>query len=82
MSNPTDGERLARIETTLGSHTKALTRIERKIDGSNGGIGHSTRIDRLEQTEKRRTKWTAVAVAMGGGAVMTLVVGWVRGVMR
>lgn len=56
-----------------------LDRIERKIDhldktirGDGDKIGHSGRLDRLEQESKRRSTFTITAM----GAGVTALVGW------
>lgn len=60
---------LARIETICKGNKERLEIISGQLEG-NGAVGLKVRIDRLEQTSKRRDWWYGAAVlalfAVGG----------------
>jgi len=69
MSDPCEdirvqcAERLTKLETNQDQQISLLTRIHDTVCGTDDKPGHETRLDRLEQSEGRRTKavWLLVA---------------------
>ena len=58
-------ERLARIEVTVESTHEELSALKRAVFGYNGQLpGLMTRLDRIEQGERRR-KWAVRAILVG-----------------
>lgn len=56
--------RLAEIEATVKMMARQVSRIERVVIGDGDGRALTTRLDRLEQNEKRRAWWLRGAIAI------------------
>lgn len=67
--------KLARIEVHLAQLSDQLARMNTLLVGVNGSPGIVVRLDRLEQSEGRRTKLVWLALGAAASACAKLVIG-------
>jgi hypothetical protein len=67
--------KLARIEVHLTQLSEQLTLMTGLLVGANGSPGIVVRLDRLEQSEGRRTKLVWLALGAAGSALAKMVIG-------
>lgn len=72
-------ERLARIEGMLSSHIEDHKQVKGLLIGDRPEKGIVVRLDRLEQTEKRRSKLVWLAIAAGMSSLVSHVFPFLRG---
>ena len=69
----------AEMGQRVGQNEKDTQRLSRKVEGNNGQPGIDKRLDRVEQVEKGRAKWSALfasaLVMLGAKAVWDLLKG-------
>jgi len=72
MSAENHGERLAAIETSVGSIANTVARIDKTLHGNGAGLGHKVRLDRVE----RQMKWIGSGIGVVATAIVAKVSGW------